>query len=316
MVGMNKAKANNAEKKYLSIVLVPHSSSNVKVFRFTSFYAKLVICFILLTAVFIGGGLYISKMLEENKALKQNINELYSTNSEQRKLINEKSSEVDQLKDESSAFKETVNDKIEEYTKNFNKITDTYIKEQTSTKTNRSGDRNGNSFTNDIKVLKSSIDDLSQLYSRTVIPVADLTKAETKLEKYLETIPTLWPVRGDITDNFGYRKDPFTRRTKFHEGIDIGADRGTSIKAAASGKIIMSERTSGLGLTVKIDHGRGIVTLYGHASKLLVKVGQIVKKGDVIAKVGSSGRSTGPHLHFQVMLYGTTVDPLQYLDER
>lgn len=313
---MNKAKANNAEKKYLSIVLVPHSSSNVKVLRFTSFYAKLAICFILLTAVFIGGGLYISKMLEENKALKQNINDLYSTNSEQRQLIDEKSSEVERLKDESSAFKDTVNDKIEEFTENFNKITDTYIQEQSSTKTNRSGERNGNSFSSDIKILKNSIDDLSQLYSRTVIPVADLTSAEVKLEKYLETIPTLWPVRGDITDNFGYRKDPFTRRTRYHEGLDIGADSGTSIKAAASGKVTMSERTGGTGLTVKIDHGRGIVTVYGHASKLLAKVGQIVKKGDVIAKVGSSGRSTGPHLHFEVRLYGTAVDPLQYLDER
>lgn len=313
---MNKAKANNAEKKYLSIVLVPHSSSTVKVLRFTSFYAKLVVCFLLLTAVFVGGGLYISKMLEENKALKLNINELYSANSEQRQLINEKSSEVDRLKDESSAFKETVNDKIEEYTKNFNKITDEYIKEQTATKTNRSGDRNGNSFTSDIRVLKNSIDDLSQLYSRTVIPVADLTSAETKMEKYLEAIPTLWPVRGDITDKFGYRKDPFTRRTRYHEGIDIGADYGTSIKAAASGKVIMSERTGGTGLTVKIDHGRGLVTVYGHASKLIAKVGQIVKKGDIISKVGSSGRSTGPHLHFEVRLYGTAVDPLQYLDER
>ncbi len=315
---MNKAKAksSSAEKKYLSIVLVPHSSSNVKVLRFTSFYAKLVVCFVLLITVFVGGGLYISKMLDENKALKQNINDLYSTNSEQRKLINEKSGEVNRLKDESSAFKDTVNDKIEEYTKNFNKLTDTYIKEQTSAKANRSGERNGNSFSNDIRVLKDNLDDLSQLYSHTAFPVADLTSAEAKLEKYLDIIPTLWPAKGDITDNFGYRKDPFTRRTKYHEGIDIGADYGSNIKAAASGKVIFAERTGGTGQTVKIDHGRGITTVYGHASKLLAKVGQIVKKGDVIAKVGSSGRSTGPHLHFEVRLYGTAVDPLQYLDER
>ena len=313
---MNKAKANNAEKKYLSIVLVPHSSGNVKVLRFTSFYLKLVIGFILLTAVFIGGGLYISNMLEENKALKQNISDLYSTNSEQRQVIDEKSNEVKHLKEESNAFKDTVNDKIEEYTRNFNKITDTYIQEQSANKTNRSGDRNGNAFSNDIKLLKDSIDDLSQLYSRTVIPVADLTSAEVKLGKYLDTIPTLWPARGDITDGFGYRKDPFTRRTKYHEGLDIGADYGSSIKAAASGRVIFSERTGGTGRTVKIDHGRGIVTVYGHASKLIARVGQIVKKGDVIAKVGSSGRSTGPHLHFEVRLYGTAVDPLQYLDER
>lgn len=311
-----KAKSNNSEKKYLSIVLVPHSSSNVKVFRFTSFYAKLVVCFVLLTALFVAGSLYISKTVQENRSLKQNINELYSANSEQRRIISEKSEEADRLKKESNAFKESVNDKIEEYTSGFNKLTDQYLKEQTSTKTNRSGDRNGNAFTNDIRNLKDSLDDLSQLYSRTDMPVADLSAAEAKLDKYLETIPTMWPAIAEITDKFGYRKDPFTRRTKYHEGIDIGADYGTSIKAAAGGRVILAERTGGTGRTVKIDHGRGIVTLYGHASKLLVKAGQMVKKGDVIARVGSSGRSTGPHLHFQVLLYGTPVDPLQYLDER
>lgn len=313
---MFKGKSKNAEKRYLSIVLVPHSSGNVKVLRFTSFYVKLVVGFVLLITVFIGGGLYISNMLGENKSLKQDISELYSNNSEQRQIIDEKSGEVDRLKKESSAYKENVNDKIEEYTKNFNKLTDEYLKDQSSFKTNRSGERNGNSFTNDIRNLKVNLDDLTQLYSRSDVPIADLTTAETKLVKYLETVPTLWPASGNITDRFGYRKDPFTRRTKYHEGIDIGADYGSNIRAAASGKVIMSERTGGTGNTVKIDHGRGIITVYGHASKLIAKVGQTVKKGEVIARVGSSGRSTGPHLHFEVHLYGTTVDPLQYLDGR
>jgi murein DD-endopeptidase MepM/ murein hydrolase activator NlpD len=145
---------------------------------------------------------------------------------------------------------------------------------------------------------------------------ADLTAAEAKLTAYMDTVPTLWPTSGRVTDDFGFRKDPFTRRTKYHDGIDIGADYGISIKASASGIVTLAERTSGYGLAVKISHGRGIYTLYGHASKLLVKVGQTVKKGDVIAKVGSSGRSTGPHLHFEVLLYGTPVSPLQYLDEK
>lgn len=313
---MNKGKAKKTEKKYLSIVLVPHSSSHVKILRFTSFYVKLITCFTLLIVVFITGSIYISKMLDENMALRQNITELYSANTEQRKLLDEKYDEVNQLKEESAAFSENVNNKIEDITDYFNKITDTYISERISSKTDRSGDRTEASFSNDIQILKESIDTLSQLYSRTDRPKADLTAAEAKLAKYMDTVPTLWPIPSStrITDSFGYRKDPFTRKTQFHQGIDIGADYGASIKAAASGKIIMSESTGGYGRTVKIDHGRGIVTLYGHASKLLVKVGQTVKKGDVIAKVGSSGRSTGPHLHFEVLLYGTPVDPIQYLD--
>lgn len=310
---MKKGKVKKTEKKYLSIVFVPHSSSHVKVLKFTSFYAKLIVSFVLLTTVFVGGGLYVSKMLEENKSLKQNISELYSTNTEQRNLIEEKSTEIVQLKEESALFSDLVNDKIEQFTEEYNKITDEYIEER-STKTNRSGDRTETAFTNDMKELKNTLDDLSQLYSRSDLPSADLSTAEAKIASFMDTVPTLWPTSGRITDQFGYRKDPFTRRIKYHEGIDIGADSGTQIKAAASGKVILAEYTSGTGRTVKISHGRGLTTLYGHASKLLVKEGQLVKKGDVIAKVGSSGRSTGPHLHFEVLLYGTTVDPLQYLD--
>lgn len=314
---MNKGRAKKTEKKYLSVVLVPHSSGHVKVFKFRAFYVKLAAGFILLTSVLVFGSLYISDMLEENNALRQNLSELYDANSEQRRILGEKNSEIDNLKNESAEFKENVNEKIKEYTDNFNKLTDKYIKQQSSsTKTSRSGDRTEAEFSDDIRVLKGSLDNLIELYSRSDIPNADLSAAEAKLTAYLDTVPTLWPVSGRITDYYGYRKDPFTRKTKFHEGIDIGTDYGTAIKASASGKVIMSERTAGLGQAVKIDHGRGIATVYGHASKLLVKAGETVKKGDVIARVGSSGRSTGPHLHFEVILYGTTVDPLKYLDSK
>jgi len=312
---MKKGKVRKTEKKYLSIVLVPHSSNNVKVFKFSSFYTKVIACALLLIVVFVGGGLYISKMLDENKALKQNINELYSTNAMQRSLIEEKTNEVERLKEESAAFREVVNDKIEEITDSFNKITDEYIAER-NTKANRSGDRNEVAFTNDMRLLKEKLDSLNSLYSRSGQPVADLSAAEAKIEAFMETVPTLWPVNGRITDKFGYRKDPFTKKKKFHQGIDIGANYGTNIRAAASGKVIFAAYTSGTGRTVKISHERGITTVYGHASSILVKEGQTVKKGDVIAKVGSSGRSTGPHVHFEILLYGTAVDPLQYLDTK
>ncbi len=313
---MRKGKLKKSHKKYLSVVLVPHSSNHVKVFKFTSLYLKLTICFVFLIGIFVCGGLYISKILGENQALRLDINELYSANTDQRKLIEEKTNEIDKLKFESATFAELVNDKIEEYTESFNKLTDEYITERTNSKPSRAGERNEADFSHDIKELKERLDSLTELYSRSDVPSADLTAAEKKLEAYLETIPTLWPTKGRITDKFGYRKDPFTRRTKFHNGLDIAADMGTDIVACASGKVIMAEFTRGYGRVVKIDHGRGIVTVYGHASKLLVKVGDTVKKGDIIAKVGSSGRSTGPHLHFELLLYNTPVDPLQYLDQK
>jgi murein DD-endopeptidase MepM/ murein hydrolase activator NlpD len=312
---MKKGKVKKTEKKYLSIVMVPHSSSNVKVFKFRSFYIKLVASAVLLLAVFICGGLYISEMLKENEALKQNINDLYSMNTEQRNIIEQKTNEINRLVDESTAFRESVNDKIEEFTESFNKITDEYLAERSKV-TSRSGERTETAFTNDMRNLKQSLDSLSNLYSRSGLIKADLDAAEAKIAKFMETVPTLWPAAGRVTDNFGYRKDPITRKTKFHEGIDIGSDGGRTIKASASGKVIFAEYTSGYGRTIKISHGRGITTVYGHLSKYHVKVGQEVKKGDKIATMGTTGRSTGPHLHFEVHLFGTPVDPLQYLDLR
>jgi murein DD-endopeptidase MepM/ murein hydrolase activator NlpD len=310
---MKKGKARRTQKKYFSVVLVPHSSSHVKVFKFTSFYAKLIACFVILIAIFVGGGLYISKMLEENRALKNGINELYTTTVEQSKLLETRSEEIERLQKESAAFKEVVNDKIEEFTEKFNSITDEYLEERTQ-KISRSGERTETAFTNDMRELKASLDSLSQLYSRSGRPNADLDAAEAKIDEFMETVPTLWPVSGTITDKFGYRKDPFTKKTKFHTGMDIGTDYGKSIKASAGGKVIMVGSVYGTGNTVKINHGNGIVTLYGHCSKILVKEGQTVEKGEVIAKVGSSGRSTGPHLHLEVQIYGSPVDPLQYLE--
>lgn len=310
---MKKGKAKKTQKKYFSVVLVPHSSSHVKVFKFTSFYAKLIACVVILIAIFVSSGLYISKMLEENASLKKNLNELYSTTTEQSKLLDARSEEIERLQNESADFKEVVNDKIEEFTKNFNAITDEYIEER-SQKVSRSGERTETAFTNDMRNLKGTLDSLTQLYSRSGQPNADLDAAEAKIDKFMEAIPTLWPVSGSITDEFGNRRDPFTRKIKYHTGMDIGADYGKSIKAAAGGKVVMVDYIYGTGRTVKISHGNGITTLYGHCSKILVEEGQIVEKGEVIAKVGSTGRSTGPHLHFEVQLYGTPVDPLKYLE--
>jgi murein DD-endopeptidase MepM/ murein hydrolase activator NlpD len=116
-----------------------------------------------------------------------------------------------------------------------------------------------------------------------------------------------WPCPSSsvITSPFGNRKHPILRKYKLHTGVDIGADKGASIVAANSGTVIMAQYDkNGYGNMVVIDHGGGITTLYAHASKILVKVGQDVKSGEVIAKVGSTGLSTGNHLHFEVRVNG------------
>lgn len=127
-------------------------------------------------------------------------------------------------------------------------------------------------------------------------------------------LPDASPVDvGYNSSSFGRRIDPFTGRTAFHEGLDFTAAAGTPIYAAAGGMVTASERMPDYGKIVKISHGSGLETRYAHASELLVKVGEIVKKGQVIAKVGSTGRSTGPHLHFEVRRDGAPLDPRKFL---
>ena len=123
----------------------------------------------------------------------------------------------------------------------------------------------------------------------------------------------MWPCRGTITSYFGWRTHPVFGTTKYHSGMDIGVDYGTPIYAADSGTVIYSGWLGGYGYAVMIDHGSGLVTLYGHNQALNVYEGQYVSKGTCIAYAGSTGYSTGPHCHFEVRLHGEVTEPLNYL---
>ena len=126
--------------------------------------------------------------------------------------------------------------------------------------------------------------------------------------------PSLMPCQGRITSKFGERANPFSGYgSEGHNGIDIAASRGTKIHATAKGTVIYAEYQNGYGNVVYISHGNGLVSLYGHASELLVEEGETVEKGEVIALVGSTGRSTGPHVHFEIRKNGSAVNPYNIL---
>ncbi|TNE84380.1 MAG: M23 family metallopeptidase [Deltaproteobacteria bacterium] len=129
-----------------------------------------------------------------------------------------------------------------------------------------------------------------------------------------EALPSRWPAKGQLTSTFGYRRDPLDRRQwAFHAGIDISNKRGAPIYAAASGRVVESRTVSGYGKKILLDHGFGITTTYAHCSLLHVEEGDIVERGQLIGRVGSTGRVSGPHLHFEVRLDGQAVDPLDYI---
>jgi murein DD-endopeptidase MepM/ murein hydrolase activator NlpD len=129
----------------------------------------------------------------------------------------------------------------------------------------------------------------------------------------MQFTPSLWPVVGELTATFGQRLDPFSGEGAFHSGLDISAPYGTEVRASADGVVMDADLHTGLGRAVTVDHGFGIETVYGHLSSFATERGRRVKRGEVIGYIGDSGRATGPHLHFEVHVYGTPVNPFKYL---
>jgi len=137
---------------------------------------------------------------------------------------------------------------------------------------------------------------------------------QDKLDKKL--LPSVPPIPGGwYSSNFGWRTDPFTGRSAMHEGVDYMVPAGTSIRASAGGMVVYSDVHPQYGNMIEIDHGNQVITRYAHCSKLLVKVGQMVRRGKEIALSGSTGRSTGPHLHFEVRYKGTAQNPVRFLEK-
>ena len=163
--------------------------------------------------------------------------------------------------------------------------------------------------------LHATLDDLERLTNQRV----DLmTVLESRLfDKHIRNkmIPTHAPVTGRVAGSgFGWRVDPITGQSALHTGLDFQADTGTSILAAAGGVVVTQEYHPAYGNMVEVDHGNQLVTRYAHASRVLVKQGDIVRRGQKIAEIGTTGRSTGPHLHFEVLVQGVFQDPQKFLN--
>ena len=136
--------------------------------------------------------------------------------------------------------------------------------------------------------------------------------AQQRAGKLLST-PSMWPVAGPIRSAYGRRRDPFTGESEIHRALDIGALYGTVVRTPADGRVIYARRRANYGNLIEVDHGSGITTRFGHLSRFELEVGDQVEKGDVIGYVGNSGRTTGPHLHYEVRLDDRPLNPINYL---
>lgn len=166
------------------------------------------------------------------------------------------------------------------------------------------------------RLIKDMHQQMGQLNHASAIQSDDFDNLLGKLEaqkNILAHTPAIRPVKGWITSRFGYRQSPFTGRREFHKGLDIANRKGSPIVATANGVVSFIGKKGLLGNLVIIDHGHGIVTRYAHLDKINAKQGERVQRGDVIAFMGNTGRSTGPHLHYEVRLNGVPINPSKYI---
>jgi len=164
-----------------------------------------------------------------------------------------------------------------------------------------------------VGALRSAVRRLGHVADQRQLSLEELVEQlEAKADR-LASSPAIWPTKGWLTSRFGTRISPFTGRRQFHAGVDIAGAQGTEVIATARGSVIFAGLKGPMGRTVIIDHGYGVRTYYGHNQELRVKKGDRVERGQVIASLGNTGRSTGPHLHYSVQVKGKAVNPLDYI---
>ena len=164
-----------------------------------------------------------------------------------------------------------------------------------------------------VRQMRSDISHLETIANSQESSFSELQGYLMRKSSYLAATPSIWPVRGWVTSTFGQRISPFTGLPHKHKGMDIANRSGTAVVAPADGVVVKARREGNLGNTLVIKHGYGVSTIYGHLAKFSVRVGHKVKRGQKIATMGNTGRSTGPHLHYAVRVNGVMINPTKYI---
>lgn len=298
--------------KVTSLMVVPHNSDNVVTLKISNMRLKIVSVLALFIFAAAALSAYLTIILHENRQLKTQQQELAAFLAEHRKTMEESIAEIAQAEELDNLTKE----KIDEFTYEIQNVTRNFVDKEMKTLTvSRSSIKSSTSasFIGKISELRALIGFLDDASKQGDEVFSELSEKKEELQNRLDHLPTLWPTKGRIKSEFGNRFHPIYKKFMDHTGVDIAGSKGNSIYAAASGKVVFAGKSSGYGYYVDIDHGNGLVTRYAHCKKLLVKKGQTVKVGEKIALVGESGTSTGPHLHFEVRIKDSAVDPTFFI---
>ena len=164
-----------------------------------------------------------------------------------------------------------------------------------------------------IREMHAALENVENEIVSTSLSQTELNNFFEKQKSILACTPSIKPVNGWFTSGFGYRVSPFTKRREFHKGVDLATRIGTPIISPADGLVVSAGKQGNYGKMIVINHGHNMKTRYGHLHKYRVKKGDLVKRGEIIGEVGTSGRCTGPHLHYEVLLSGVPVNPLRYI---
>ncbi|MDX1357821.1 MAG: M23 family metallopeptidase [Clostridia bacterium] len=310
------------EKKYSTLVYIPHSGRASKTIKLTAPITKIMAFFMIFAIITVSLSLVLSYFIKENRRLNENTQYIIEKYQEQINVSNlyidrqaaMLESKLNELND-IEFTQATISGGILNLANKLEGFSTQYFSTLPGTTTETLDVSKIDQFIDEVKEINMVLNELTGMAEISDSEMLQFAAIRETLTEYLEYIPSVWPTESTyIGSYFGLRWHPVLEVLKEHTGADLGGAYGDDIYAAASGTVTMSRYNSGYGYMVRIDHGEGIETYYGHASKLLVKEGEEVEKGQVIALVGSSGISTGPHLHFEIRIDDVPVDPLPFIN--
>lgn len=319
-------KISTKRRNYLSFMFVPHRKGGVRTIRINNYRTTLLsLTAMMMIALLMLTG-YTLSVVKENQELKvrhsQEIELILAQKAELEDYIANQTNELienAELISAASTTKTISEQAIEQYQSEYENMVVSYVDKNMSTiKTVSRGGSKETTFKEGLAELRSLIELVKSAKLAEDDTNSKIQKKEVELTNFLNALPTYWPVDKSTTIHsaFGRRFHPIYKYYRSHDGIDIGNKAYPTIYAAGAGKVVEAGRTGGYGNYVVIDHGNGFKSLYAHLSSYSVKVGDWVKKGQKIAKMGNTGTSTGTHLHFEIQVNGVPTDPTKYLEKR